>query len=208
MQNFSQLTISYSLYGEQQKYIKGMLENIKVIPDVYPDAKVVVYTDKPYEFEGATNKVIGSSLGVQGSFWRYYEYDPDGTGYVIFRDADSLVGCREATLVGEWMKSGMPVHSIHDNRAHVNCSVSMMAGMTGIKNGGLPYDFNHLIRWWVKTKNPTAYRDEERFLDRYLWPYLRRYGLLHTSVVGSKYGGEKFDSPQRGEEFIGSRAFK
>lgn len=207
MQDFNDLTISYSLFGDSYKYVRGMYENIKIAPEVYPGAKVVVYSDKPYEFEGAVNKVIGRSEGLQGSFWRYYEYEPDGTGHVIFRDADSLVGHREASLVSEWMESDKLVHTIHDHPEHTKSSVNMMAGMTGVKNGSLPYDFNHLIRWWVATKNPTAYRDEERFLNRFLWPYLRRYGLLHTSVVGSRFGGVRIPPADKPSEFIGSRAF-
>lgn len=207
MQDFRGLTISFSLFGEQQKYIKGMYANIDIIPDVYPGARIVVYTDKPYDFNGADIIVIGTSLGVQGAFWRYYAYSQDIEGWMICRDADSLVTTREAGLVREWMLSGKAAHTIHDHKEHVGCAVNLMAGMTGIKHGSLPYDFNHLITWWVKTKNPTQYRDEERFLNRFLWPYIRRYGLLHTSLVGSKYGGEKIDPPNEHETFIGSRAF-
>jgi len=208
MLNFSGLTLSFSLYGVQEKYINGMHENLRLVPEVYPGASVVVYTDKPYDFTGAENIVVGPSKGVQGSFWRYYAYKHEGDGHVIFRDSDSLITHREAGLVSDWICSDKILHTIHDNKEHIQCSVSMMAGMTGFKNGSLPYDFNHLIRWWVRTKNPTQYRDEERFISRFVWPYLRRFGLLHSSVVNSKFGGVKMEPAEDSTQFIGSRVFK
>jgi len=208
MHDFSKLTISYSLFGSQKKYIDGLHSNLAAISNVYPQADVVVYTDKPYVFETAHNKVLGISKGLQGAFWRYYEYKHEGDGHVIFRDADSIVTDREAAMVHDWMDSNAIIHTIHDSAGQTQChGRPMMAGMTGIKNGSLPYDFAHLVRWWCENKNVTQYRDDEHFLNKFLWPYCRREGLLHSSVVGSKYGGTMVDPPAEPTNFIGARAY-
>src|SRR5262245_58221836 len=96
--------ISFSLYGDSPLYVKGMLNNIRLAPYIYPGWDVVIYADpkadaalhtlEPWK---APAQVIQrpSPAGHEGMFWRFEAAYLPGVERAIFRDADSRLNVRE-----------------------------------------------------------------------------------------------------------------
>ena len=200
--------VRFSLFGLDEYYLKGLEKNHQIIQDIYPDSKMYVHTDQPNKVKrrcpNATVIEHHKSKGVAGTFWRFLSYGSEEV--VLFRDADSLVNIREKAAVDEWLESGLGIHAMLDHDAHSGEDWPVMAGMWGARRNALPYDFNYLVKWWLKNKGPFNYHSDQWFLRRYIWPYIASGdGLLHTHNVQHKWRGKKWPEHEPYDSFVGSR---
>src|SRR5262249_9068643 len=111
--------IAFSLYGNGPLYVKGMLNNIRLAPYIYPGWDVVVYADpaadaalhklEPWK---APAQVIlrPTPIGHEGMFWRFDAIGLPEVERAIFRDADSRLNAREKAAVDEWIADGTAAH--------------------------------------------------------------------------------------------------
>lgn len=130
--------ISFSLWGDNPRYLDGVLENLKLAPEVYPNWKVRIYTDgsSPRELlkqakreYGADIRLIEDKKGTHyGAYWRFFVNDDPEVDHYIIRDMDSRLNWREQAAVEEWLKSGKKFHIMRDHPHH---TFEMQAGMWG-----------------------------------------------------------------------------
>ena len=130
--------IALSLWGSDQKYLRGIIENVRLGKEFYPGWAYVVYAhnevpegvlDAIWE-AGVTEIAIRDGIPErEGLYWRMEDIfvHPEESA-VIIRDADSRPSAREAACVREWLSSGKAVHTIRDHRCH---TAPIMGGLWG-----------------------------------------------------------------------------
>ena len=131
--------ISFSLWGDHEKYINGALENLRLAPEIYPNWKVRIYIDETLN-ENYKNKLIENGAELIscknnngrffGAFWRFFVNDDETVDRYIVRDIDSRLNFREQAAVKEWIKSDKDYHIMRD---HPNHRFKIQAGMWGGK---------------------------------------------------------------------------
>jgi len=130
--------ISFSLFGNHPKYVKGLFKNLELKTHVYKDWRTIVYYDDSVPAE--TIKALGgydlilrdmTHSGIFPTSWRFLAANEDCELF-ISRDTDSRINTREEQAVHEWEQSGKELHIMRDHPHH-GCAI--MAGMWGMRSG-------------------------------------------------------------------------
>jgi len=175
--------ISFCMYGETSMYLKGAVENAKLVERYYPDWKMVVFHDYTADVTALKKFNVllapsGKSREHSGMLWRFLPAWWDDVERVIFRDTDSRLNAREAAAVKAWEESGLDSHCMHDHRHHA--SLPIFGGMWGIKGGvlseGVKEKTQRLICSRVKRVGDML------FLKRHVLPEIENSLLRHSSV--------------------------
>ena len=180
--------IAFSLWGSGQRYLRGLLRNALLLPDIYPGWRARVYHDGsvPRDFVEAT-----TGLGVEWVLmpadvpngtklvWRFLVASDPTVGRFMVRDCDSVINVREAAAVAEWLASDLPFHVMRDWWTHTDL---ILAGMWGGIAGLLP-DMQTLFRAYaprVLTSNI-----DQLFLGEEIWPRIADRALVHDRWFAS-----------------------
>jgi len=116
--------ISFTLYGNDPKYVEGMYRNIELKEQFYPDWEVMVFHDN--SVAGDVIEKLGlraalrnvSDYRIFPASWRFLAYDENDVERFISRDADSRLSQREAGAVAEWEDSEKVLHIMRDHPHH------------------------------------------------------------------------------------------
>ncbi len=138
----SRKLISFSLFGNNPKYCQGMLTNISLKEQFFPEWEIIIYHDNSVsdvilsalERKGATLKDV-TGFGVLPASWRFLAYDEPDVERFISRDADSRLSQREAVAVKEWEDSDKQIHIMRDHPHHGSPQQGkpILGGMWGMK---------------------------------------------------------------------------
>src|ERR1041384_3558620 len=106
--------ISFSLWGNNQKYLEGALRNISLAALYYPDWFCCFYVDdnsvpaetkeKLIRFQGMVRPM---HEGIPFMFNRFLIADDPRVERFISRDTDSRLSQREADACKEWIESDL-----------------------------------------------------------------------------------------------------
>jgi hypothetical protein len=129
--------ISFSLWGNDPRYIINVFKNIPAREKHYKDWDIRIYhePDVPDEIlkkleESRCQLVDMSQSPLHGMFHRFVAVDDDDYDAVIIRDADSVLTSRESAAVAEWIDSGKTIHSMRDAPPH---NMKIQGGMWGCR---------------------------------------------------------------------------
>lgn len=185
--------ISFGLYGQNEKYTLGAIENSKLAKVYFPGWICRFYVTSDVETkivdalkaEGAEVLPIPNGSGyASGMFWRFMvAVDPEVDRYII-RDVDSRLNSRDRIAVEDWIKSGKEIHILRD---HVNHCIPMNGGMWGGVKGALPYIGDRIDSW----KNRDVYMADLHFLEDKVWPDVQHKQLSHDSYCCDRYPNAK-----------------
>ena len=137
--------ISFTLYGNDPKYVRGMIRNIEMREEFYPDWDIIVYHDNSVQEETlnylSENVILRdfTDSGILAASWRFCAFDEPNVERIIVRDSDSRFTHREANAVADWEHSNKDLHVMRDHPHH---GFSVMGGMWGIKTEN---KFNNLL---------------------------------------------------------------
>lgn len=199
--------ISYSLWGDNKVYTYGMVENVLLAAQYYPEWTVRVHynntvPDNIIEWLGKQSNVMliehrDSDRKASNMFWRFSDiFLPNST--VIVRDADSRISQREVDLVKEWLDSDKDFHIVRDHRYH---TVPIMGGFFGVRNNVLDYiltpnggtSINAVNFNFIKGKDifqqivnsisdsSNRYNIDQIFLARFIYPHVALRSMIHAS---------------------------
>lgn len=205
------ISMSLSFPSDANKaafYLEGFRRNARIFNAFYVGADLVLHHDDtvPPEVTALATKTVKweRNEGAACMFWRFTTVGDPEYDAVLVRDADSLPNQREMDAVNEWLESGLPLHTMHDHPAHADYRV--MGGMWGARRDAFPYDFAHLVRWWLRNKRPFKYNSDQWFLMRFVYPYAERRGMNHAGVPTKFLNRRMFpggSSPSTG--YVGER---
>ena len=128
--------ISFTLYGDDPKYVVGMYKNLELHKTFYPDWEIIIYHDNSLTSEaidqlnehGATLRNV-DGCGIYAAGWRFMANNEEDVERFIVRDSDSRFSQREVDAVQEWEEGGKILHIMRDHPHH---GYPIMGGMWGM----------------------------------------------------------------------------
>jgi hypothetical protein len=193
--------ISMSLWGDDDLYLQGALENARLAKEIYPGWTMRVYCAADVSVIEELRaldvdvRVVPPASDHAGLFWRLLPVAEEGLDYVIVRDADSRLNVREKAAVDAWIASGLPFHLMRD---HFNHRDFFLMGMSGFRGGSIPDMADRIARF----ADHAAKHDDTNLLSGELWPFMRDRCLVHSSVP-RPLGGEPFPPHPPFDGFVG-----
>lgn len=197
--------ISFSLWGTNEKYTEGAVENAKLAKILFPGWICRFYIDRSTVTElpivfNTLSKMSNTEIVIKdstddwsGLFWRFLPCSDVDVEYMLSRDCDSRLSKREKSAVDEWLKSGKSFHIIRDHPWH---TLDIMGGLWGAKTEGLR-EMEELIATYVNYKK--EYDDDQKFLSQYIYPIIKSDCLIHDEFAGMK----KIPMRRKRYEFVG-----
>jgi len=183
---------SFCLYGYDIKYYDGIKENIKIIKEYFPKYNIYIYIGKNYdnlkiqEIINSYDKIkiiYTNKNGVVNMLYRYIPLLEENLEIFFSRDADSYINDRDRYCINEFIKSDYKVHTIRDHYWHKSF---LTGGLTGFKKIKIDNIFSELEKI-----NEFKYGDDEKFLNKKLYPLIKNLLLVHTNICA--YKGEKYN---------------
>jgi hypothetical protein len=181
LDNPARQVLAFSLFGADQRYILGAINNCVVARYLYPGWTPRFFVDASVPDEarrllaqngGQVVTVNGLPAADYGLFWRFLVEDDANVGIYVVRDADSVITVKERAAVAAWLRSGRAFHVMRDNIQH---SELMLAGMWGAHRGNLG-PMTPKLRDFVAgigVRANCVHRDQH-FLRSEIWPIVRQ----------------------------------
>lgn len=182
--------ISYSLWGDNPKYINGAIENIKNRDIFYKGwiCRFYIHIAVPQNYINLIssfndceviikNEEIGKKREENGMFWRFEVMkDPEIERFII-RDTDSRLTQREKNCVIDWERSCLPFHIIRDHQYH---TTKIMGGMWGATRAFMDkINYDKLIEEFKTLKFNNIYAMDQEFLARMIYPLIKDNACIH-----------------------------
>lgn len=196
--------ISFSLWGDNPKYLQGAIENARIAADIYPNWVCRFYVGRSvwlYQPQFISDLESNSNCEVikreedgdwSGMFWRFLPCSDPSVDIMLSRDTDSRLSVREKAAVDEWLSSDKLFHIVRDHPFH---DVKIMGGMWGAKRGAIS-EMSELINDYIKGD---FWQVDQNFLATVVYPRVKEVSLVHD-----EFGGGKVIPYKRvGWEFIG-----
>ena len=161
---------SFCIYGTERNYYDGLLENIQIIHEYFPDFEIYIYKgicDSEWIFE-ENCKVIDTHK--EGAINMLYRYLPIGFADIGFiRDTDSRITERDRWCIQEFLKSDKSYHIIRDHYWHKE---PIMGGIFGWKK---QIDID------LSLDSVIGYSQDMTYLKEHLYPLIKSDSLIHTN---------------------------
>ena len=168
---------SFCLYGSAPYYYTGLLENIRIIQEFFPDFSIYVYRgqcDPSWILPESVIVIDTGKAGPINMLFRYKACSEADIGFI--RDADSRITERDRWCIEDFLSSPFSYHVIRDHIWHKS---RIMGGLFGWREKiRIEFDENH----------PSGYGYDESVLSQTLYPTIRHQLLVHTNING--YIGE------------------
>lgn len=201
--------ISFSLYGNKQKYLSGMLRNIELAQEIYPDWDVWIYYHENVPLETireiksySNTKLIRfhplAGVKWSGALERLRPCSEQDVEVMISRDADSRLSYRELAAVEEWLASEKDFHIIRDHPQH---NKLILCGMLGARNKILT-NMNDIISKHATTFGK-KYGSDEVFLEKIIYPLIKNNLFVHDEFNNYEDFCYTIPYERSGLEFIG-----
>lgn len=194
--------ISFSLWGEDQKYTLGAIKNAEIAREIYPGWLCRFYIGKSVpkdilhilaSFDNTEVFVMNELGDWTGMFWRFYAADDSSIDVMLSRDTDSRLSIREKAAVDQWLSSEMDFHIIRD---HPNHRTEILGGLWGAKNNILSGVINKKIHNYVKGN---YWQIDQNFLRQEIYPIIKDKAMVHDEFFEKK----PFPVKRNGLEFVG-----
>jgi protein O-GlcNAc transferase len=206
--------ISYSLWGNEPKYLIGALENMKCKEKLFTDwtcrfychVKVDPYYIDQLEKAGAEIVIKNEVPSIKpmdnpGWFWRFEILKDKNVERCISRDCDSRLTQREKNCVIDWERSGKEFHIIRD---HVMHGTKIMAGMWGATKSFIDrIDYDDMIKTFSTLVYNNIYATDQEFLARMIYPLIKDTALIHDDWDRFNEGARKIPHIRDAQHFIG-----
>ncbi len=193
--------ITFSLWGQNPKYLIGAIRNAKLAQEIYPDWTCRFYTALSVPFpvlsqlEEMPNTQIFKKNDFgdwRGMFWRFEPASENDVEVMISRDTDSRLNYREKEAVNEWIESDKGFHIMRDHPYH---KFPVLGGMWGVKNGVLP-DMKKMIG---EFSQQNEYGTDYKFFAEKIVPHIEKNVMIHDEF----FGGKNFPTKRKNYQFVG-----
>lgn len=201
--------ISFSLFGVEERYFRGALENVRVCSFLYPGWRCVFFVSDEYapnrveelRATGALVQIVRETpKGLAPTLWRFRAALFEDAEYLLVRDADSLPTEREVDAVRAWMESGRDFHVMRDHPHHI---WHMPAGLVGFKIERTRDRLEALC----SSAHGSYYGVDADLLYRFVWSSRSLSRIVHDSITPSFLGVRKFAITAKPNGFVGQVAF-
>lgn len=173
--------VSMSVWGTQEKYFHGALEQIKLIKKWYPGFEIRIYVDSTYRFNHFPKdvKIIQADANTYGMFWRFEPLFESDDNVVLVRDADSRITQREYMAVKEWLGSNEKFHTFRDHDAHYEFPI---IGCAFAMKGKLDSNLKEIMLECSRTQK--YYCSDQYYLRDHIYPAVKNSMMVHSMHNG------------------------
>lgn len=173
----SKMIISFSLWGDDLKYINGAISNVKLAQRYYPNwicrfhipEVFVKQNDETVNFfmnsENVEIVVMQEDANWRGLLWRFLPCSDKNVKMMISRDCDSRVTKREIKSVKSWIKSKKKFHIMRD---HPNHNYKILGGMWGVVCDKYLENMDELINNYLIEDR---FNIDQEFLEEIIYPF-------------------------------------
>ena len=178
--------ISFCLWGNEKRYVVGLIKNIELAKLYYPEWRCFVYIhtssinqdiiDQLKMFDNVS-VIIKSDENIRNKRFMLWRFEPivlyPAVEYFISRDIDTRIQPREVLAVDEWIDSGKSLHIMRDHPQHFP---KILGGMYGIKCSGV----YNLQKDWIETIEQ-FYKENGEHTDDQFFLYTHVYDKINSS---------------------------
>lgn len=199
--------ISFSLYGNDPKYTIGMIKNVNISKELYPDWICYIYYNNtvPNDILKELNSFYNVKLidmthmQTPGMYWRFLPNDNKDVDYFMVRDSDSRMTLRESIAVKEWLESNKTLHIMRDHPHH---NYVILGGMWGMKCNK---SFNMIssINEYNKSSNLYEKMRDMDFLRDVIYPKYVNDSIIHATYFKFETHSQNFSLPLDDYKFVG-----
>lgn len=197
--------ISFSLWGDNEKYTIGAIKNSELSKEIYPDWVCRFYVgkstpkhivDKLRLFDNTEIIEMESDGDWTGMFWRFYPASESDVDVLIVRDCDSRLSNREKEAVYEWLNSDKGFHIMRDHPYH---KTEILGGMWGSKKGVIS-NMKNLINDYIKGN---YWQVDQNFLRECIYPIVKNNCIVHDEYNFFNDQCRSFPTKRLNKEFVG-----
>jgi hypothetical protein len=200
---------SFSVYGDNPIYTIGMLKNIALIREIFPDWHTFIYVpenqNKDYVKKLEENdKVMVMPMANAGFFnstWRFRAITYYLCEAMECRDADSRISVRDKAAIDEWLASDYKYHIIRDHPGGHHWA--MNAGMWGAKRtefisniGRMLTDCQTICPQYSKL--PTF---DQEFLRSAIYPHIVTESMVHDEYYKYEKQAKPINHDRKSNDF-------
>jgi hypothetical protein len=178
------IVFSFSLYGANPKYTRGMILNAEQLSRSFPVARVNVYAapDVPADVIATLTAMPNTRIipvpqrpGSAGMFDRYRAIDDNDCEIMIVRDADSRVHARDIACIEDFLAA--PEKLLHIIRDHKYHTCRIMGGTVAMRKAAIAgRSMADRMGSWLKRPQ---YMMDQNFLISEFYEPLRSVTLVH-----------------------------
>jgi hypothetical protein len=182
--------ISFSLYGDKNRYLIGAIRNAELALAYMPDYKLRFYCSNQLSldflellscYENVELRIMPDDDDVNGMFWRFDALlNHERYSSIMIRDCDSRLSRREILAHADFMKSKKHFHIMKDHPTGHNRNI--LGGLFSCKER-----WGSFIPKVAKFARHTGqYGADMAFLDRFIYPILKWDSLVHDASLQSR----------------------
>ena len=200
-----QKLISFSLFGQQDKYLIGLQKNIELVKIYYPNWNIIVYYQNiqdDYLTQIEHNVILRdmNNSSLCGTMWRFLAHDESNTERFMIRDADSRISQREVDAVNEWVDSGKILHIMRDHPHHGHMIMGGMWGMVCQSDLNMKLECEK----YMQNKNKEHWSMTDMlFLRDIIYPKYVSNSKIHATYAKFELHAEDFPSILIDKKFVG-----
>ena len=177
--------LSFSLFGNNDLYTIGAIENAKLAPSIYNDWETRFYVGSDVNHDIIEQLKLNNVKVIicerkneyDGLFWRFKPYYDEDVLVWVSRDCDSRISSLEKACVDEWLETDKTAHIIRDSHNH---SYEIMAGMFGLNNLLFRERYGNLD---LLNNSSNHREDDQTLLTNNLWPLIIEDHVCHDYWV-------------------------
>lgn len=178
---------SFCLYGpENPRYHEGLMENLQIIRQYFPNWRVFVYvgadiTEERIQSILSYPQVIlrkTEKLGAPNMIDRFFAIDEPGVDIMFVRDADSRVHWKDRWAIQQFLKSDSVLHIIRDHKEHTS---PILGGLWGIRKVSGFSMRDEYAKYTEDTSLGHRWAHDQNFLADIIYPRFLSQSLVHFS---------------------------
>jgi len=174
--------ISYSLYGNQLRFLVGAIKNAQLAQVFFPGftvryyvgASVPTWTRSTLDlFPNVEQVEVDLPENSLARMWRFKAICDPTVDVVLSRDCDARLSLREAEAHQEFLDSGFGFHIIRDHPTGHGYLIS--AGMIACRTK----DLHFFQKIWDETPLRDTYMQDQEFMAHQIYPHVAANCLIH-----------------------------
>ena len=212
---------SYCIYDYNLKYYIGLIENIKIINEYYPDYYIYIY----YGINCLVNlieKIVVAFKNIKifptnkngfiNTFIRYKAILDNNVEMTIIRDADSEVNERDRWCINDFLSKNNNKYFYNTIRDHYWHKNNLLAGMSMLCKNDINYQQlkEEFSKIFIDIENKEqkyvyVYGCDEIILKEKIYPIIKNNFIVYTNICA--YNDEKHENinfPNNNINFVGN----
>lgn len=178
---------SFTIFGSDVKYCRGLLVNLKLIHEKFPEFEAWVYIGDgvPKEFIhllanfSHVRCFSTQETGMVNKFYRFFAIDDPTVELMIVRDVDSRLYERDISVISDFIASDKLFHIVRDHPNHFH---KILAGVFAIRRGLLNVPLRAIFEEYRKTQEVSTFWNDQEFLASVFYPQVLPVAMIHDDV--------------------------